>query len=226
MRRRAAARVAVLGAVVSLGGCGGGEVPDDPARTATTNVAPAVSPALGPVIDPAADRWSLRLDDDATLLPLAARSGGRVDHKVPARLLQGRHDANLVRAAIAGIWTHDDPGNRDNLRALNADQRAVYALAWAGVDLGHGGFVQLTGDNAAAPLLRGLREKAIRVGAPRALVNLLTLARSFQPERRTRDDWARLDNRYATLQRHRDTALAHVLAAYIARHRSSFATGA
>jgi hypothetical protein len=204
-------------------GCGGRRA--QPATTTTTRAAPA-RPAsdLGPPIDVDDDRWSLRMDDDVTLLPLAARSGRRADHRVPARLLRGRHDANLVRAAIAEIWTDVDPGG-DSLRTLNADQRAVYALVWADEDLAVGGFFDLAGDNAAAPLLRDLHASAVHAGAPAPLAALYAQAQRFRPHAHTRADWARLDARYALLQRHRDTSLAHVLAAFIARRRASFATG-
>jgi hypothetical protein len=197
--------------------------PPNATTTATVeNTAPAED--LGPAVDPRDARWSLRLGDDGAILALAARSGRRADHRVPARLLAGRHDAGLVRAAIAEIWTDVDPGG-DSLATLNAAQRAVYALAWAGVDLDHGGFAQLAGDNAAAPLLRDLHATAVRAGAPAPLAGLIARAQRFRSRPRTRSDWARFDDRYATLQRHRDTSLAHVLARYIARHRSAFAVG-
>ncbi|WP_027005853.1 hypothetical protein [Conexibacter woesei] len=214
--------VALAAAAVGPAGCGTQDAPA-PARTVTAAQRPEPAEDLGPAIDPGDARWSLRLGDDDAILALAARSGRRADHRVPMRLLQGRHDAGLVRAAIAEIWTDVDPGG-DSLRTLDAEQRAVYALAWAGVDLDYGGFFQLAGDNAAAPLLRDLHATAVRVGAPAPLAGLIALAQRVRSKPRTRDDWARFDARYATLQRHRDTSLAHVLAQYIARHRSAFAT--
>jgi hypothetical protein len=214
--------VAPLAAAL-LAGCGT-STPKQPTRPATTTARAAPAPAedLGPAIDPSSDRWSLRMDDNARLLPLAARSGRRADHRVPARLLEGRHDAGLVRAALAEIWIDVDPGG-DSLGTLDRAQRAVYALVWADTDLDHHGFFALTGDNAAAPLLRDLHATAVRAGAPKPLADLYAQAEAFIPRAHTAGDWARFDDRYAQLQRHRDTALAHVLAAYIARHRSAFA---
>jgi hypothetical protein len=214
--------VALAVAAAGPAGCGTQDAPA-PARTTATTPRPAPAEDLGPAIDPGDARWSLRLGDDGAILALAARSGRRADHRVPARLLQGRHDAGLVRAAIAEIWIDVDPGG-DSLRTLDAEQRGVYALAWAGVDLDHGGFFQLAGDNAAAPLLHDLHATVVRIDAPAPLAGLIARAQRFPSRPRTRDDWARFDARYATLQRHRDTSLAHVLAQYIARHRSAFAT--
>ena len=213
--------VAIVAA--ALAGCGG-EAPHPTARPAITTVRTAPAEDLGPVVDVDSDRWSLELDDEVTIFALAARSGRRADHRVPPQLLRGRHDADLVRAAIAEIWTDVDPGGR-SLRTLNASQRAVYALAWADEDLANGGFYLLEGDNAAAPLLRNLHATALRVGAPAALADLFAKAHAFRDEAQTQGDWVPLDDRYATLQHHRDTSLAHVLARYIARHRSAFAAG-
>jgi hypothetical protein len=205
-----------------VAGCGGGGT--ERQAPTVTRAAPAKrAERLGPVVDARSARWALRMADDATLVPLAARSGRRADHRVPARLLRGRHDANLVRAAIAEIWTDVDPGG-DSLRTLNRAQRAVYALAWADTDLGYGGFFQLAGDNAAAPLLRDLPRTAAQVGAPAELTGLLRRAEAFRRRTHTRGEWARFDARYALLQRHRDTSIAHVLATYIAQHRRAFVT--
>jgi hypothetical protein len=215
--------IAIVVAAVLVGGCGSGQR----ARPTGTTTAKPAAPAedLGPVVDVHDDRWALELDDDVTILGLAARSGRRADHRVPPRLLRGRRDADLVRAAIAEIWTDIDPGGR-SLRTLNAGQRAVYALAWADVDLANGGFYMLEGDNDAAPLLRDLHATAVRVGAPAPLADLFAAAQRFQGNAHTEGDWARFDQRYAVLQRHRDTSIAHVLAAYITRHRSAFAAPA
>jgi hypothetical protein len=208
-------------ATAALAGCGA-QQPSPTTVPAPHRPAPTTTAGLGPAIDADDARWSLRMDDDVTLLALAARGGRRADHRVPAPLLQGRHDANLVRAAIAEIWTDVDPGG-ESLRTLNRGQRAVYALAWADEDLANGGFAMLAGDNAAAPLLRGLHATAVRVGAPAPLADLYAEAQAFRPNAQADGGWTRFDDRYAALQRHRDTSLAHVLAAYITRHRSAFA---
>jgi hypothetical protein len=223
VRRRVVALVGVLAAGAAPTGCGGGgggAQLQQRAQPAVTTPAPA----LGPAIDLHDARWSLELDDDVTVLGLAARSGRRADHRVPPRLLRGRRDADLVRAAIAEIWIDVDPGGR-SLRTLNASQRAVYALAWADEDLANGGFSMLEGDNAAAPLLRNLHATALRVGAPAPVAGLFAEAHAWRDKAQVAGDWVPFDKRYATLRRHRDTSLAHVLAAYIARHRSAFATG-
>src|SRR4051794_13518197 len=98
------------------------------------------SDGLGPTVDLGDPRCALELDDNVTILPRRARGGDRADYRVPARLLRGRHDAALVRAAMATIWTVMDPASRAQQRQLDADQRAVYALAWGGDELAFGGF--------------------------------------------------------------------------------------